>query len=441
MHLVVGDRVGLNTLLHGDSTYAAYLSADTSVAAVNGGAQLVAVRPGSTTVTGLAGLPDTVRVVVTTNRFAVNEIINDVCPNEDERSLRASTPVSSAVQRIHEYHDCQRLIESGHYTALSGIFAHKNVDTLQRWEDFRGGRLAAVIVSFVTKGRAMPYASLGLAPGVSCLLLRATARDEWEARIINQPEPLIAPDRSRHYGDCADSLTWRDAPSSPAHPLVVRVQHGVDMMRRPIAPPVARWDWDARHGLNYIGVKCDSATWCEIGPPDFVPSAPQYLANTQSQIFKGYYDEQFLADSGGQTVSTVFGRIMPGPHLRDVHLMHHNVPQWYHTSSIAFFERASTPSHTFDKYKKWYFATPPAAGASPMIATTDLHLFPRAGNFLTGYRGQLNLHTLADTEVVFHFHPSNIRVATVRWRWLYRDESTWSYCDPTGCCERQTDER
>jgi hypothetical protein len=441
MHLVVGARVGLPALLGGDGAAVSYRSADSTVAAVNDGRELVAVRPGSTVITSIATVPDTVRVIVTTPRQAVAEVINEVCPNDDESYFRDSMPVSSAVQRIHEYHDCQRLIQGRQYRALAGIFAHWNVDTLQSWEDFRGGRLAAIIVSFVTKGEPMSYDALGINAGVNCLVLRATGKDEWEARIINQVEPVIQ-GKQHHYGDCADSLTWRDAPRTPAHPLIVRVQHGVDMMGRPIAPPVARWDWDARHSLNYIGVKCDSLTWCEIGPPDLVVSAAQYLPNTQQPIFKGYYDEQFLADSGGATVSTVYGRIMPGRHASDVRAMRHGVPQWYHAASLTFLERAMSPSHTFEKYKKWYFAGPPAAGAaSPTIATTTLELFPKPGNALSGYRGRLGGNPLTDNEIVFHSHPGRIRVATVRWRWLYRDESTWSYCDPQGCCERQTDER
>jgi hypothetical protein len=439
MHLVVGDRVQLNALLSGDSSAVSYRSADSTIAAINGGKELVAVRPGTTVVTSIATIPDSVRVMVTTRRQAVNDVINEVCPNDDERYFRDSTPVTSAVQRIHEYHDCQRLIQGGQYRALTGIFAHKNVDTLQSWQDFRDGRLAAIIVSFVTKGEPMSYDALGLKAGVNCLVLQATAKDEWQARIINQSAAVIQ-GKQHHYGDCADGLTWRDTTSASAHPLIVRVQHGFDMVGRVIAPPVARWDWDATHALNYIGVKCDADTWCEIGPRELTVSPTRYIPNTERAIFKGYYDEQFLADSGGQTVSGVYGTIMPGRHTSDVRGMSYKVRQWYHVASLSFLEHAPSPSHTFQKYTKWYFAAPPTGQGAP--ATANLELFPLAGVlFPKGYRGQLNHNAVPDSEIVFHWHPGSVRVATVRWRWLYRDESTWSYCDPEGCCERQTAEK
>jgi hypothetical protein len=439
MHLVVGDRVQLNVLLTGDSSGVSYRSADSTVVSINGGKQLVAVGRGSTVATSITTVPDTVRIMVTTPRQAVNDVINEVCPNDDEGYFRDSTPVTSAVQRIHEYHDCQRLIQGREYRALAGIFAHKNVDTLQSWQAFQDGRLAAIIVSFVTKGEPMSYDALGLQAGVNCLVLRAKGRDEWEARIINQADPVIV-GKQHHYGDCADRLTWNDTPSVPAHPLIVRVQHGYDMLGRVIAPPVARWDWDSTHSLNYIGVKCDADTWCEIGPRDLAVSATHYLPNTQRAIFKGYYDEQFLADSGGRTVSSVFGTIMPGRHTGDVHAMQYGVRQLYHVSSLSFVDHATTPSHTFQKYVQWYFASPSTAGGKS--ATSKLELLPNPTIlFPRGYRGQLNGNSLPENEIVFHWHPGNIRVATVRWRWLYKDESTWSYCDPQGCCERQTAEK
>lgn len=439
MHLVVGDRVPLGALLRADASSAAYRSADSTVVAVVNGKELIAMRPGTAVVTGV-NVPDTVRVVVVTQRHAVNEIINAVCPNENEKRLLSEEPVTSAVQRIHEYHDCQRLIQNHQYGALAGVFAHANVDKFQSWKDFVDGRLAAIVVSFVTKGQEMPYESLGLTGGVNCLVIRATGYDEWQAEIINQPFPVLSP-AGPHYGDCADTLRWQDVRTKGVHALTVRVQHGVDMHGLPIAPPVARWDWDPVHQLNYIGVKCDSLTWCEIGPPGFAVSEAQLLPHTNRPIFKGYYDEQFLADSGGQTVSSVYGRIMPGEDTRDVHTMHHGTPRWYHASTVVFSERGPAPSHTFDKYSQWYSTTSAGIGPRRMIDSSALRLFPLPGSPLSGYRGRLNSLTLPDAQIVYHYHGGLIHVATVRWRWLYHDESTWSYCDPAGCCERQTDER
>jgi hypothetical protein len=447
LQLIVGDAMNLGELIKGGRGPITYRSSDPTVISVSRSGQLRASRPGSATLTMTSESPrpsiDTVKVIVMTPRQAVNDLVNVVCPNEDERYLSESLPIRSDVPVIHEYHDCQRLITGNRYSALVGIFAHRNVDTYQSWSSFQNGRLAALIVDFVTKSQAMSYPSLGIEPGTNCLVLKADSADAWQAAIVNQSPALSTAPSERRYGSCTDDMKWSDVPASAKNKLVVRVQKGVDMNDRPIAPPVARWDWDATHRLNYIGVKCDSITWCEIGPRDFVPSVPQRTAANRP-ILKGYYDEQYLADSTGTRVTSVFGTIIPGRDERDTSAMIPGTAKWFHLAQLRIHETGKQPSQDYRFYLRKFFASPlastPPFGSS---AIADLTISPRVPVLSKGYDGWSNGHPLGNPlaqppvpGVIFRSHwSSHVKVPTVRWTWRYRDDGTWGYCRPVGCCE------
>jgi hypothetical protein len=447
LQLIVGDAMNLGEFIKGGRGAITYRSSDSTVVAVSRSGQLRALRPGSATLTTTSESPrpstDTVKVVVMTPRQAVNQLVSVVCPNEDERYLSESLPIRSDLPVIHEYHDCQRLIIGNRYSALVGIFAHRNVDTYQSWSSFQDGHLAALIVDFVTKGQALPYPSLGIEPGTNCLVLKADANDVWQAAIVNQASPLAPAPGERRYGSCPDNMKWSDVPASAKNKLVVRVQKGVDMNNRPIAPPVARWDWDETHRLNYIGVKCDSVTWCEIGPRDFVPSVPQRTAANRP-ILKGYYDEQYLADSSGTRVTSVFGTIIPGRDERDTSGISPGIAKWFHLAQLRIHETGKQPSPDYDFYRRKFFATP-AAATPPfgLSAIADLMIRPKVPVLSNGYDGRSNGHLLGNPlahppipGVIFRSHwSSHVKVPTVRWTWHYRDEGTWGYCSPYGCCE------
>jgi hypothetical protein len=378
-----------------------------------------------------------VPIVVMTQAQAVNMMITEVCPNEDERPFfLAAAPIKSDLPIIHEYHDCQRLIDNGAYGPVVGIFAHRNVDTAQTWQSYRDGKLAAVIVNFVTKGEELPYGPLGIAPGTACLILRARGPEDWQAAIVNQSQPLRIRG-GRQYASCADNMTWRNV-AAQSVPLVVKRQKGVDLKGDTIVPPTARWDWDSEHRINYIGVKCDATTWCEIGPSGFVPSVP--LQNGARQdVIKGYYDQQYLAAQGGDRVSNVFATIMPGSDAKDAKTIKHRIPRWYR---VAYIELHETPQNgggaaQFDFYLRKFFANVNVGTVASRRASGELRIRPK--NILTrytDYHGEIYGKSDTTWNVKFRWHPSAVvKAATVRWRWDAKDETAWSYCDPAGCCE------
>jgi hypothetical protein len=263
---------------------------------------------------------------------------------------------------------------------------------------------------------------------------------------------------TRRYLSCRNHLQWSDVPDSARRKLVVRTQRGVDMNGRPVAPPVARWDWDERRGINYIGVKCDAETWCEIGPPDFTPSPPQRTAAGQP-ILKGYYDEQYLADSTGSRVTGIWATILPGRNAHDTSAMPVGGAPGYHLSDLRINARGDTRDRDWAYYLKKFFAAqtaplPPfnrAATAAltiiPISAGTPYSLgATSAAGAPTGiapplgifgvYAGESNTRWLGPKGVAFRSHPSSVvKVPTVRWRWKFDDEGAWGFCRPTGCCE------
>jgi hypothetical protein len=467
LHLLVGDTFALAISPPADSAQPArYSSTDSSIVTVSPTGVVRALARGTGTVTSTSLTSHSfsvVPVVVMTRREGVNAMVNEVCPNEDESAIRNSQPIASDLPIIHEYHDCQRLIVGGSYGPVVGIFAHHNVQNANTWESFRNGLLAAVIVNFVTKGQAIPYSPLGIEPGTSCLVIRASGPEQWEAALVPQRNPVMV-GAERRYGSCDDRLSWASVPRSRRVPLTVRLQRAMDMNSDPVAPPTARWDWDPTHHINYIGVKCDARTWCEIGPPDFVPSVAQVNPD-QRPLFKGYYDEQFLADTGVvKRPSEVFGTLMPGDDMKDTHTMKHWWPRWYDAANLWLREvpggasRATSaplrplpqlsaipgattaggpPLPSFDFYLRKFKGIVPGRIAGARYALGTLQMKPiKFWVPNSSYHVEINGAREPTWEIVYFSHPSSsLKVATVRWRWTERDENTWSYCDPAGCCE------
>jgi hypothetical protein len=458
-HLVVGDSLDLAQLFSSEVRRWSFVSTDSFTVPVTPTGKLRAAQPGSALVIATGPYPlaarDTLVVIVMPHREAVSRMVNEVCPNEDERGIASSQPFDS-LPIIHEYHDCQRLIQGGQYSALVGIFAHPHVDVYQQRDSFANGRLAAIIVDFVTKKQLMPYRPLGILPGTNCLVLKSDSGGRWQAGIINQPVALNL--TTRRYLPCRNDLQWSDVPASARAQLVVIPQRGFDMNGRPVAPPVARWDWDERLGINYIGVKCDAMTWCEIGPRGFTPSPPQPNAAGQP-IFKGYYDEQYLADSTGSRVTGIWATILPGENARDTSAMPAGGGPRYHLSHLRINGRGDMRDRDWAYYLKKFFAVqttplPPYGRA----ATAELMIIPisagtpyslgatSAAGAPTGiapplgifgvYAGESNSRWLGPKGVAFRSHPSSVvKVPVVRWRWKFDDEAAWGFCRPNGCCE------
>jgi hypothetical protein len=436
MEMVVGDTMRVNLRVPA-AQRRRYRSSNTEIVAVTDSGDLIALRPGTTVITGTAApgqtASQTIPTVVLTRRQATNMLINDVCPNTSEKYFGDSLPISSTIAQIHEFHDCQRLIIKKTYAGVVGIFASHNVAIYHNASDYSGGHLAAIIINFVgKKNSTTPYAPLGLLPGTNCLIVRFTD-GVWQAAVVPQAAPVVTPSGVR-YGDCPDHLTWADVPAAQMGHLVVQLQqHAVDMRDSAIAPPVARWDWDSRNAVNYVGVMCSDATWCEIGPKGFTTSVAMKTA-AGNPIFKGYYDEQYLANRSGSSPTTVWGTLIPGADAHDVsQTAAHDPAVWYQMALMTLRETGGAASSGYNHYKNVFHAA--LAGSSPLVASSDVSLNPVSHAPTDGYNGRMHGVGLGVGSIKFTWHPSSAGVPTVRWRWKSKDEGTWEFCDPEGCCE------
>lgn len=409
-----------------------------------------------------------IRVNVRSERQATNMLVSEVCANVDSTYFMMEQPLSSHLPRIHEYHDCQKLIENQRYSAVVGIFASSNVDSTYAASDTTG-HLAAIIVSFIGKKELTTYETLKLRPGTTCLVIRSVGRRR-EAALIPQSEAPRTAGGSPRYGDCPDNLKWSDVPREARRQLVVREQRGVDLQNKPIAPSVGRWDWDPVHKYNYIGVKCAPDVWCEIGPQGFVSSDAATTA-ARKPIFKGYYDEQYLAeDTLALVPSSVWGTILPGADaITSSQMQGRDTTKWYESATVRLVENRRDKSVAYLRYTAVFSAPvvqsgragisppPPVPGQPTLVplrvypivsvparpmnvvanapppAHTNYLLRPISTQaFWRGYEGMMRTDRVT---VQFMSHPGYFKTPTVRWRWKANDEGIWGSCQPDGCCE------
>lgn len=462
LRLVVGDTLRLVLAAGGGGTRvitlagteaaampAAFTTSAAEVVQVVDGTLLVARGPGRATIQATRA-DGTARpyeafilVEVITRRRATNEVIVEVCPNRDEREILAEEQFVGDVVGIHEYHDCQKLIQDNRYVTVAGIFSPHDLAFATSRAAFADGRLVATIANFGTRKGTATYTPLGLTPGTNCLYLRAVPDSAWEAYVVGQ-RGFVTSAGARRYASCASRVNWATVASTGKR-LDVQAYSGVDMKGDPVAPPVARWDWDSTHAYNYIGVMCGAATWCEIGPDGFDPRPPLQHTHRTTRvvrpILKGYYDEQYLANATGTQPTRVFGTITPGMDTQSHQTMQHGARRWYHVAQLTFRNDTHGKYQEYDRYVREYTGAAPSHVRRTTTSQT-LHpgTSPLGPDKLSVYAGRLNNRNLPHNAVMYRFHaphPGVTPTPTARWRWVELDEKTWSYCNPDGCCEVQ----
>lgn len=168
-----------------------------------------------------------------------------------------------------EYHDCQRFVlprraagaasrpakDGMVFGPLVAIWAANKLDSA--FAKAPRGPSAAVPVALIYNFDRHPYEPLELRPGFSCLYL--VKDSTWVARMrwIGTGRP--APD------SCADTVAttsreWRSWPALP-----VWSDAPITSFRPEDIPPVARWNWDPKRTVQYIGIRCGDA-WCSVMP-------------------------------------------------------------------------------------------------------------------------------------------------------------------------------
>lgn len=353
-------------------------------------------------------------------------------------------PVAGRITNVPEFHDCQRFIVDSAgklvYDSLYAIFASFELDTLWSSKDVSlpedRAFVAAEIVSWGGE-----YRSLGIKPWFNCLLVFGSPSAP-QAKMVAM---------GRNEPDCLH-------PQSP--PLATRT-----LAIRPIPsgysetdyPAVARWEWDAAAGKQYIGIKCGRA-WCQIFERGTTLSPASTYAGSRVSVIKGWFDEQRLAVGTG-TVSNIKGSIFPHPRLdtytiddfrRTTWLIRR---QWVPTAFVAldgtdpdvgsyltktnFDPTVATSPLDMNKLNKiWLCNGSRFQCRIPSRLNCD---WPTAGvpnDSLWWTKIQSPGNVLRYKCVKRHGHDDlGIHIpGTARWRWLAQDETEWMRC-AQGCCE------
>ncbi len=295
------------------------------------------------------------------------------------------------------------------------------------------------------------YAPLGIEPWLNCLYV-FRRNQQWQARMVSAGNSNVQCER---------------IPPNAAIPagkdLEVIATSFPEFKLESDYPPVARWDWDATNGEQYIGIKCGGA-WCEIGDRGLVPSAQLPVAGTapraerRVKLIKGWYDQQHLADDRANDLapSGITGTIIP-----DTLLGHFNQPgdfaRFVHAADVILTKSGTADDPVLVRYgAKFNFGESTVdipnkvflcagAGCTPMVNETAPACAPgnvwsaRIVKAATG-PGTSVLKCITRMEASDYFvgpvgapAPVILVPGTTRWRWLRDDEGGWMRC-MQGCC-------
>lgn len=375
---------------------------------------------------------------------------------------------------IPEFNDCQRIIlESGsRYGPLMSVFASDRLGQLRFSKADETDTYAVAAVQVLNYSRGFYYRPLGIGPLFNCLYLWGYSGN-WHAKMVsrgvdNSCSPRI--DLSSIAG--GTTLAVIEAPAGA-------------FTNRSDYPAAARWEWDRRNNIQYIGLRCGPG-WCQVGRADaagnpaFAPAGPYIAAPTDAargadrvRSIKGWYDEQRLAivkpTTGGgfvAEVSGVTGWVFPAPDLvRHTQFDHFKsfIPVAYVALETML---ESDPAVKYYKDKFNYDVVPRGSALSRM---TEIALCYGSWKSCAGWslpdpalkascggpaafaavaskgdkRWWARLTSRVTSSVIFrcvtrrtHDPAPNDMPASARWRWLARDETTWDYC-MSGCCETE----
>lgn len=251
-------------------------------------------------------------------------------------------PLIQRIANFPEFHDCQRFVvatraasatNAAEY-AFGPLVAIWAADSLQT--RFAGTSLhdvkATPVALMYDFERGVGYESLGIQPGFNCLYMWNDGR--WQAGVV----PLG--DSTKPCLERVDTLSREIIRGKRLQVIPAALPPTLDSMD---VAPVARWDWDAKHMWQYVGIRCGNE-WCEVGPDNFVPSAGSLDGGLTPAAFraivepikgitdesgtpeellrvvavKGWYDQQqldTLSTTGMPMLTDVVGTVIPHPAL------------------------------------------------------------------------------------------------------------------------------
>lgn len=384
-------------------------------------------------------------------------------------SVIRDIPLSSEIDEIPEYHDCQRFIgrrgrEAPDYRQLVAIWAASRLDTLFGSGASTGEQEGDIVVKQDTSpqalrvpGVAVPvatilnfdatiYEPLHIEPGFNCLYLTQEQGPviQWSARIVAI---------GKSPAGC------QTVPSRGGHPLLVRTIPLEEGLTPDDIAPVARWDWDSTNYTQFIGIRCGES-WCEVGgtaPPfqtserrQYQPSWPvppdnsaginpagAMRPNEKLRVLavKGWYDEQLLATAEGT------GQLRPTV-IRGLAFPHPQLDRWTAVTAGAWVASA------YVSLTEAYDGKLPLDSGLTQISLCQgsagtCNIPPEDAPPCTAEHQDpadlwwAKLVSSSGTRyncVRRRTHIGVIPAGAVRWRWSEVDEKLWIRC-PAGCCQ------
>lgn len=389
------------------------------------------------------------------------------CPNHDE-AIRVPADRDSGFREIHnlpvpgrlthvaEYHDCQRLVTgSAGYGPLVGIWVSQDLGRLfgtaaqaVRGPDSAGtvppapapnlrGQVVAQLLDW-----AEPYPALKIEHGFNCLYLwpKNPAHTAWGAKMVGQATENCPPS----YPTAPDGRELRVTP--------VALSAGLDSGD---VPPVARWDWDPEHKVQYIGIGCGDR-WCEVSADQFVASrrfgvndgptqkpVPSHPAvkpvgkHKRVWMIKGWYDEQYIAVAAatkdGLTPGGVLATIFPHGELDELNETSDFQVGWIPAATVRL--SADVPGYE----RKRHFTE--GENSIDLCENGNGNCRDANGKTLSGCpasQGGTWFARVTPGRGKTHYVCVTRRkhddvIATARWRWENSDEKVWIRC-ANGCC-------
>ena len=368
------------------------------------------------------------------------------CPHAPE----VDVPLSGAITEIPEYHDCQRFIVKDAngdevYDSLYAIFASFTLlaltDTIDGYNPTTTSTIAIPAATVVSHGGT--YAPLNIEDGFNCLYLwrRGAA---WRAWMVNNGSAKPG---------CESRLVV--TPGVELHELKVVAQEAQGFTQGDY-PPVARWEWDAADGEQYIGIRCGAA-WCEVSadgeasaPPDFAlptfadpPGLTAVATDKPERVhaIRGWHDAQRLAvwRDGRAVPSDVWAAVIPHPNLKAMTMSASFKNDWVHVATIVASGDYNGAVFTLTRGSQntiWlcYGSADDCDLPAEQLCETDRSTIRWWGKTELGTGSTATIEYRC-VDNVGHAPPPEVP-ATARWRWLARDETTWTRCDD-GCCKLQ----
>lgn len=377
------------------------------------------------------------------------------CPHSWPNGLIGIAPTTT---NIPEYHDCQRFImPDGNYGPLVAVFAWDKLESLERRvEEQRTTAEKAVAAAEILNASSITYKNLGIAPGHSCLYMY---KDKAESDTMKWKAKLV----SRSWSPPANCQNPINPYTVAGRPLEVRLPATTssDFNSDDIVP-AARWEWDPTRHAYYVGIKCESKRWCEVGVPDFKsspahPSQPSWSKDARrSREIKGWYDEQQLAvpsSPGSKTLApSVIGTVFPAAGLKTRSLAYYK-DQW---REVAYVSLSAPNPHYRDKFNFVRPATPLAPVPVPkgMPKQPDSSTVSMCRGRCDGIPKGLACTVHSGDSVRWFariqapgrspiykcvwYWPNPVDApappGSVRWRFIANDETIWVTC-PSGCCQ------